>query len=114
MDRVRRYYSTFDEWGRLERPSGRLDFIRAMELIDRFVPTEHRVLDLGGGPGRYTIALADRGNPVVLADLSGEQLVTARDRLSAAGLEAQELRQADARDLSAWDDAVFDTVVAFG
>ncbi|MEO0605262.1 MAG: methyltransferase domain-containing protein [Myxococcota bacterium] len=114
MDRVRRYYSTYDEWGRLERPAGQLEFLRAMELVERFVPEDHRVLDLGSGPGRYAIALAERGHAVTLADASGEQLVAARDRLAAAGFKAAELRQADARDLSAWPDASFDTVVAFG
>lgn len=114
MDRVRRYYATFDEWGRLERPSGQLEFLRAMELIERFVPAGQEVLDLGGGPGRYTIALAERGDTVTLADLSGEQLVTARDRLAAEGLKAADIRQADARDLSAWGDESFDTVLAFG
>ncbi len=114
MDRVRHYYATFDEWGRLERPAGQLEFLRAMELVEEFVPSDHRVLDLGGGPGRYTLALAKRGHQVTLADLSGEQLVEARDRLAAAGLRAAEIRQADARDLSAWPDDTFDTVLAFG
>jgi len=114
MDRVRRYYATFDEWGRLERPPGRLEFLRTMEVIERYVPADHAVLDLGGGPGRYAMALAERGNAVTLADQSGEQLVAARDRLAAAGLQVREIRQADARDLSAWADATFDTVLAFG
>lgn len=114
MDRVRRQYATLDEDGRLDRPSGQLEFLRAMELIDAFVPIEHHVLDLDGGTGRYTMALAHRGNDVVLTDRSGDQLMIARDRLNAAGLQASELRQADPRDLGAFADDTFDTIVAFG
>lgn len=113
MERVLGYYARFDEWSRLDAAPGRLEFLRALEEIERFVPRGARVLDLGGGPGRYTIALAERGYVPVLADASAAQLDVARTRLAEAGQTA-EVVLADARDLGRWQDGSFDAVLAFG
>jgi S-adenosylmethionine-dependent methyltransferase len=111
--RVGRYYASFDEWSRLDTPPGRLELLRALEIIDDIVPDPARILDLGGGPGRYALALARRGHTVTLADPSEPQLDTARSRAAADGVDLEIVR-ADARDLSRWGDGAFDVVVAFG
>lgn len=69
---VRDYYATFDqrEWTRLESPAGRLEFAVTTALLEAHLPSSGEVLDLGGGPGRYTRWLLDRGYTVTLADLS--------------------------------------------
>ncbi len=112
-DRIREYYATFDEWSRLETPNGRLELLRALEIVDREVPVGSAVLDLGGGPGRYAMALARRGDRVVLADPSPRLLEEARARARAEGL-AFEAVEADARDLAAHGDGSYDAVIAFG
>jgi SAM-dependent methyltransferase len=48
-----------------------------------------RVLDLGGGPGQYTVALATRGADVTWHDVSHEYLEIARHRLQSAGVSAR-------------------------
>src|ERR1700733_13265223 len=85
-DRVREYYSRFDEWARLDSASGALEFQRACKLLDKHLPSCARILDLGGGPGRYSMQLARRGHRVVLADLSATMLETARRKLAEAGV----------------------------
>jgi SAM-dependent methyltransferase len=65
-----------------------------------------RVLDAGCGPGRHSIALAQRGISVVGIDLSPDFVALARD--AATDLPA-EFRVQDVRDLD--DDAAFDAVV---
>ena len=74
------------------------------------------MLDIGGGPGRYTIWLAKRGHHVSLADLCPEQLAIARTKIGQSGLEAmvEEVVVADARDLSHWPDNSFDAVLSLG
>lgn len=69
-----------------------------------------------GGPGRYTIWLAQRGHRVVLVDLSPELLSIARAKIDEAGVGTmvEDVVEADARDLSRWADESFDAVLSLG
>jgi len=120
-DEVRRYYASFGqrEWDRLAAPAdGALEFAVTRHVIERYMPAAGRVLDIGGGPGRYALWLAERGQRVVLADLSAEMLAIARQRLAEvpAGQRAcvEQIVEADACDLSRWGDASFDAVLCLG
>src|SRR5690242_10000727 len=57
------------EWQRLERH--RMEFAITMcTLAEYLPPAPQAVLDDGGGPGRYALALSSRGYQVTLLDLS--------------------------------------------
>jgi SAM-dependent methyltransferase len=119
LDAVRAYYASFGEreWTRLENPGdGALEFAITCHTLARYLPAGARVLDIGGGPGRYTIWLAQHGHRAVLADLSPELLALARAKIAEAGVGAtvEDIVQADARDLSAWAGASFDAVLSLG
>ena len=63
-DAVRAYYANFGEreWQRLTNPDdGAVEFALTKEILAHYLPSFGRILDLGGGPGRYTIWLAQRG-----------------------------------------------------
>jgi S-adenosylmethionine-dependent methyltransferase len=80
-DAVRAYYATFGEreWQRLTNPDdGAIEFALTQRLLATYLPPFGRILDLGRGPGRYTIWLVERSYQVVLADLSPELLAIAR------------------------------------
>ena len=87
-----------------------------LEQLRRFVQAGDRVLDIGAGPGRFTIELAQLGAEIVVADISPRQLELNKERLEAAGLEdsVTERVLADVTDLSRFDDASFDAAVCFG
>ena len=117
QDRIRAYYSRFGEWERLDAPEGAIEFRRACALLDARLPPRSRVLDLGGGPGRYAIKLAMDGHRVVLADMSARLLADARQRIAQLGpldgaIEAVD--EVNATDLSGYPDQTFDAVIAFG
>jgi SAM-dependent methyltransferase len=116
---VRAYYASFGEreWQRLTNPDdGAVEFALTKELLATYLPPSGRILDLGGGPGRYTIWLAERGYQVVLADLSPELLAIARTQIAAAGVSQQveAVVEADACNLGRWADASFDAVLCLG
>jgi ubiquinone/menaquinone biosynthesis C-methylase UbiE len=118
-DAVRTYYASFGEreWARLENPGdGALEFAITCHTLATHLPRGARVLDIGGGPGRYTIWLAQRGHRIVLADLSPELLAMARARIDQAGVRGmvEEVVEADARDLSRWAGEAFDAVLCLG
>lgn len=116
---VREYYAAFGEheWARLENESdGLLEHAVHTHVIAAHLPPCARVLDIGGGPGRYTVWLAERGHRVVLADLSSELLAIARRKVGEAGVDTQveEIVEADACDLGRWPDGSFDAVLCLG
>ena len=118
-DAVRAYYADFGEreWERLENPDdGAVEFAVTCQALDTYLSPNARVLDIGGGPGRYTIWLAQRGHHVSLADLCPELLSIARTKIGQAGVDAmvEEVVEADARDLSHWADSSFDAVLSLG
>ncbi len=118
-DAVRAYYASFGEreWARLESPDdGAVEFSITCHTLATYLPPGARVLDIGGGPGRYAIWLAQRGHRVVLADLSPELLSIARTKIAQAGVSAmvEDIVEADARDLSHWSDGSFDAVLCLG
>jgi SAM-dependent methyltransferase len=84
--------------------------------LRRFVRSGDRVLDVGAGPGRFTIELARLGAEVAVADISPGQLELNREKVGAAGFEDSVLDRvlADVTDLSAFADESFDAVVCYG
>jgi S-adenosylmethionine-dependent methyltransferase len=116
---VRSYYNDFAEreWARLEDPAdGAIEFAITCHALATHLPSRGRVLDLGGGPGRYALWLAEHGHRVVLADLSPTLLQIARTKVaeSAVGGSVEQIVEADACDLSRWPDGAFDAVLALG
>ena len=116
LDRIRRYYETFDEWGRLDAPAGALERIRTLQLLDAHLAPGSRVLDVGGGPGRYAIDLAERGHRVTLVDLSARLLRVAREKIREAGVQERVdgIHEASATDLSGFSDAGYDAALCLG
>jgi SAM-dependent methyltransferase len=106
-----------EEWTRFEQiRMGPANFDVHAHYLRRFVQAGDRVLDVGAGPGRFTIELARIGAEVVVADVSPGQLELNRQKVAEAGAEdsVRDRVVADVTDLSAFDDAGFDAVVCYG
>lgn len=67
---MRAYYEQGKERARLAGSKGSLEFDRTTEIIQRRMPPAPAVVaDIGGGPGRYAVWLADLGYTVQHRDL---------------------------------------------
>lgn len=105
------------EWSRHETsPFARVSFHVHRHYLGRFVRPGDRVLEVGAGPGRFTIELVRRGARVTVVDISPKQLRLNEEHLAEAGLEgAVEARLlADVLDLSRLEDRAFDATVCYG
>ena len=115
---VRNYYAAFGEkeWDRLTWPEGAIEFAITTHALNKHLPERGRVLDIGGGPGRYSIWLAQHGYRVVLADLSPNLLDIARAKISEAGVRSQveDVLTCDVCDLARFEDASFDALLCLG
>lgn len=101
------------EWQRMDRH--RTEFAVTLRALDAHLPpAPARVLDCGGGPGRYAIALAQRGYEVTLFDLSPELLALAQEKADEAGVTLSGIEQGTATDLSRFADNSFDAVLLMG
>ncbi len=116
---VRDYFDTFaeGEWARLDSSLvGQVSFEVHRRFLAHFVRPGMRVLEIGSGPGRFTIELARLGARVVVTDISPVQLELNERYVSDAGCGAavERWELADVCDLSRYRDAEFDAVVAYG
>ena len=110
---VRQFYDTHtqQEWERLERHAA--EFYITRHYIDRYARPGMRVLDIGGGPGRYSLHLAAQGCRVTLLDLSAENVRFAKDRAAQAGLALTAV-QGDACEAGRCVDGLYDCVLLMG
>lgn len=102
------YYDDYGErgWERLDRNLFHRLKWEAVDRLDAHLPPADgpgdspHVLDVGGGTGRYSVHLAERGYEVTLVDLSGTQREIAREKLREAGVDHRvTVRAGDVRDL---------------
>lgn len=64
------YYERGEERARLTHARGALEFERTKELVERFLPPCPAVVaDIGGGPGHYSLWLAEQGYHVRHRDI---------------------------------------------
>jgi len=103
------------EWLRFQNGrTGTVSFDVHLHYLKQFVRPGDRVLDVGAGPGRFTIELARIGADVTVADVSLVQLDLNREHVEAAGVAVRERVVADVCDLSAFCEGSFDAVVCYG
>jgi SAM-dependent methyltransferase len=86
------------------------------EAIERAVPRNSRVLEIGAGPGRFTEVLHRLGCRIVVGDLSATQLACNRELGQARGFaeSVEAWQQLDICDLAGLDDESYDAVVVLG
>jgi len=111
------YYDAHDdeEWERLDASLvGRLEWEGTLEYLGRYLPPGGRVLDVGGGAGRYAVWLGERGYEVTLVDPSEGQRELAREKVADRELgDRVTVREGDVRDLD-FDDGSFDATLCLG
>jgi ubiquinone/menaquinone biosynthesis C-methylase UbiE len=99
---------------RPDQPHSIIEFASTLVLIDRYFPATGHVCDIGGGPGRFSVALLERGYQVTLFDLSAESLRLAHEQFRLRGLHPRAVIQGDARDMQSLPGEEFDAALLMG
>ncbi len=108
-----RYYEAYDEDGRLSvSRRGQLEYATTMRYIRKYLLPGDKVLELGAGTGRYSLALAGEGFDVTAVELIEHNL----EVLKAGIRETMNIQalQGDALELTMFDDAAFDMTLVLG
>jgi SAM-dependent methyltransferase len=116
---VSRYYDDYSEreWDLLQAsPASRVSFHLHRRYLQRYVEAGNHVVEVGAGPGRFTIELAKIGARITVGDISPIQLELNRQKVVEAVHEASVVPREilDVVDLSRFASNVFDAVVCFG
>ncbi len=113
---VEQYYDQAPEkeWERLVSVS-QIEYFITKRILEQIIGSRTlRILDLGGGPGRYAIELSKKGHEVTLVDLSESNLALARHKATEASVEIRNIIQASATDLSALPRNYFNLALSLG
>ncbi len=113
MTKLEQYYNKFKEDHRLTTRHGKVEFSVTMaklhELISELSITNPKILDLGAGTGRYSVALAREG-----FDITAVELVQHNLDILLAKHEMVKCWPGDARDLHFLENDSFDITLIFG
>lgn len=107
------FYESHDEDARLRDANhARVEYLTTMHYIHAYLKPGMRVLEVGAGTGRYTVALAREGYPMTAIELVGHNLAILKDKLQPG--DAVDAQQGDALDLSRFADNMFDVTLLLG
>ena len=114
MNYLEKFYSDFDEDGRLLSRHGQVEYLTTMKYIHDFLggAKQVHILEVGAGTGRYSIALAREGHNVTAVELVESNLNKLRAKLD--GSEKLTAIQGNALDLSMFTDNSFDMTLVLG
>jgi len=103
------FYNKFNEDKRLDRRHGQVEYKTSMAYLHRYLSPGDRIVDIGAGAGRYSLALKSEGYDVTAVEYVRPNIgkIRAKDR---------ELKviEASAVDLSMFQDEEFDVSILFG
>lgn len=109
MNELEEYYGKFCEDKRLTRRHGQVEFRTSMKYIHDYLKPGDKILDIGAGTGKYSIALAKEGYEVDAIELVKYNLAMLKAHNSTV-----KAYQGTALDLSRYQDETFDLTLLFG
>ena len=114
MSLLEEYYLSRDEDKRLLSQHGQVEYLTTMKYVHECIShlSGPRILEVGAGTGRYSVALAKEGYSVTAVELVQHNLDILRSKLD--GSEQITSLQGDALDLSAFQDKTFDLTMLLG
>lgn len=112
-DVIKSYYDNdpLMEWERTNENT--VEYIITTRMLSKFIKPKDKILDLGGGSGRYSIWLASMGCDVTLFDLSDGNIEYAKAKSKEMGVNLKTI-SGNALDESLYPDETYDHILVMG
>lgn len=113
MNKIEHWYDKeYDEWERLDRH--KIEFDITKRYLDEYIRGENlEIFDIGGGPGRYSIYLAEKGHKVSLLDLSKRNIEVAKEKSAEIGILLEAYIHGNALKLEKYEQK-YDVILLMG
>jgi SAM-dependent methyltransferase len=69
IEYLEKYYVSRDENSRLLSKHGQIEFITTMHFLNKYLAKDKRIIEIGAGTGRYSLAIANEGYTVDAVEL---------------------------------------------
>ena len=114
MNELEKHYNKFNEEKRLNSRRGQVEYRVSMKYIHEYIPAEVpkenvKILEIGAGTGKYSVALADEGYDVTAVELVKYNLGILKSKGSAV-----KAMQGNALNLKKLPDDNFDVTLLLG
>ena len=106
------FYNNYDEDGRLLRRSRMPEYLTTMKFIEKYLKPGSKIIEIGAGTGRYSLALAEIGYDVTAVELVEHNIEIMKKKVRAH--HNISIFQGNACDMSEFTDNSFDTVLLLG
>ncbi len=112
MKEIIDFYKNYDEEGRLKRKSRMPEYLTTMKYIEKYLTPNARILEIGAGTGRYSIALADMGYDVTAVELVPHNIKIMKNKVKKT--HKINIFEGNACDLSFLESDTYDIVLLLG
>ncbi len=111
MTELEKYYNKFNEDKRLLSRHGQVEFVTSMKYIHQVLEEYEspKIIDIGAGTGRYSVALANEGYDVTAVELVKYNLGILKQKKSSV-----KAFWGNALNLKRFEDESFDVALLFG
>jgi len=107
------FYGQYDEDARLNvTRQGQLEYLVTMNYIHKYANDKSKIIEIGAGTGRYSIALAKEGMDVTAVELVQSNLDVLQEQ--SKGIANIVSYQGDATNLNRFEDNSFDVTLSLG
>lgn len=112
LEALTNFYSNYDEDGRLLSRHGQVEYLTTMQYIEHYLRPGMRILEIGTATGRYAHALARKGFEVDAVELVQHNI----DIFIANTIPGEKvtIRQGNAKNLSFFEDNMYDITLLLG
>lgn len=106
------FYNNYDEEGRLMRKSRMPEYLNTMKYIKKYLSPDAKIIEIGAGTGRYSIALAEMGYDVTAVELVPHNIEMMKKKVKSH--HNIKIYEGNACDLSMFESETYDIVLLLG
>ncbi len=106
------FYNNYDEEGRLLRKSRMPEYLNTMKYIEKYLEPDVKIIEIGAGTGRYSVALAEMGYDVTAVELVSHNIEAMKKKIKSN--HNIKVFQGNACDMSRFEDESYDIVLLLG